>query len=878
MTSRPDDDLDREIRAHLELDAEERIADGVPPEEARYAARRTFGNVTRVKEISHDMRRPVWLDRLAQDLRFAIRQIRRAPGFAAAAIVTLALGIGVNTIVFTLLNSLALRLMPVRDPAGLVRVYPVDQTGRRQNLFSYPDYVDHRDQNGLFEGLVAYIPTVVTMAAPSERSEPDELLAYAVSANYFAVLGVSPAIGRTFLARSGEPAGANPEVVISHAFWERRLGSDAHVLGRTLMLNGHPFTVVGVGPRAFFGTEPLVPDLWVPLTMQREIAPGADLLHDREAGWVLVIGRLKADVRPRTAESAMNVVARRLSAAYPGARRTAGVVFAPATFFTIDPGLRPLIALVAAIVGLVLLVACANVANLTLARATSRQREIAVRLALGASRRRLVRQLLTESVLIALLGGAAGLLLSFWTLRLLYPLGLSLLPFRWGTVILDLNPDLHVFMYTLLLAAATGVVFGLAPALQASHPNLSAAMHDEGAMLGLGWSRSRVRSGLVVVQIALSLMLLIGAGLLARGLQRAKVLDLGFHTDGVVFTDYDLQRHGYGPPAAAEFNRRLVEFAQRLPGVGAVSLTSHVPLTGGVTRTIVQVDGQEPRAGDEPVWCTYTTVSPAYFEALSLPLIKGRNFTNEETAANLPVVIVGDALARRFWPNRDPLGRRIRTPLSSTPLTVVGIVRDSSDASLWRDHEISLYFPMSPASNPLRGRLIARTASDPRAVMSALRHEARSLDPHLKFESKLLDEVLHLWILPSRVAAIGAAVLGVLALLIASVGIYGVIAYGVCHRTREIGVRMALGAGKHDVVRLVLREGMRLAGLGVAAGLAASFVTTRTLRGFLFGLSAVDPLTFAGVPIVLAAVALAACYIPARRAARVDPMTALRWE
>ena len=876
MKNRPDDDLDREIRAHLELDAEERRADGVPPEEADYAARRAFGNVTRVKEASHEQAHLVTLERVVQDVRYACRQIRRAPGFAAAAMLTLGLGIGVNTIVFTLLNSLALRPMPVHDPARLVRIYPVGQNGRRQNLFSYPDYVDYRHQLQVFDSVIAYIPAVVTTAVPS--GEPEELLAYVVTPNYFSTLGVNLAIGRGFLSSAPGTSGTNPEVVISHPFWEQHLGSDVNVLGTTLMLNGHPFTVVGVGPSDFFGTEPFVPDLWVPVAMQPQIQPGPDLLHDRDTGWLLVIGRLKPTVSASAAQAAMAVVARRLAAAYPGPRRIDGVAFAPATFFTIDPGLRPLIALVLTIVGLVLLVACANVANLTLARATARQREIAVRLALGASRWRLVRQLLTESVLIALLGGAVGLVLSYWTLRALYPIGVSLLPFRWGTVILDLTPDVRVFVYTLLLAGATAVAFGLMPALQASQPNLAAAMHDEGAMLGVGWSRSRLRNGLVIVQMALSLVLLVGAGLLARSVQRARALDLGFKTDGVVFSDYDLQRHGYAPDAAADFNRRLLDFARNLPGVTSASLTTHVPLTGGVRRTTVQIDRYEPRFGEEPLSCTYTIVLPNYFETLGMPIVKGRNFTEGDVRAASPVVIVGDGLARRFWPNQDPLGRHIRTALSSTPLTVVGIVRDSSDASLWRDKEISLYFPLSPASNPVRVRLLARTAGDPQTMISALRYEARTLDPHLKFEATRLEDVLRLWMLPSRVAAIGAAVLGGLALLMASVGIYGVIAYIVSHRTREIGVRVALGAGRRDVTWLVLSEGARLVALGVAAGLAGSVATTRTLKGFLFGLSALDPVTFVAVPLVLAAVALAACYVPARRAARVDPMIALRWE
>jgi predicted permease len=572
----------------------------------------------------------------------------------------------------------------------------------------------------------------------------------------------------------------------------------------------------------------------------------------------------------------MNALARQLASTYPQPNRTAGFDVMRGTFFAIDPGLWPVIAFALTIMGLVLLVACANVANLLLARAVARQPEIAVRLALGSTRGRLVRQLLTESLLIALLGCAAGLLVSFWTLRVLYPIGVSLLPFRWGEVILDLRPDLRVFVYTVLLAIGAGMAFGLAPAIQASRPNLAAAMHEEGPMLGL-WRRSRLRNALVVVQIAVCLVLLICAGLLGRALQRAKAVDLGFDAANVVFTNYDLKRRSYSEAASREFNRRLAERAAHLPGVTSVSWASHVPLTGGIRRTIVRIDGVEPQ-DDQPASCIYSAVSPNYFATLGMPIVKGRAFTAAEATNASPVAVISAGLARRFWADQDPLGRRIAAAAARHPLTIIGVVRDSSDGALWREKEMSLYLPVSDASNQPGMHLLVRTVGDSRVVVTGLRSAARALDSNLGFEARPLEEVLRLWILPSRVAAIAAAVLGCIALLMASLGTYGVLAFVVSHRTHEIGVRLALGAKRRDVLRLIMSEGVRLITFGLATGLVGSLAVARALRGVLFDLHAIDPATFVGVPLVLSVVALLACYIPALRAATLDPMITLRWE
>jgi len=799
------------------------------------------------------------------DLRYALRNLRRSPLFALSAIVTLAIGIAVNTIVFTLLNSLALRPMPVRGADRVVRLYPVDSRGHRQNLFSYPDYVDYRKAASVFDDLTAYIPASVTAQLGGEA---EDLIAYVVAPNYFTLLGIDPSIGRVFVAsdeRAADPAIA----IISHSLWRRRFGSDPAVVGSTIVINHRSFTIVGVGPSRFSGTEPLSPDVWVTPSVQRRVLPPDDLRNDRSAEWLLVVGRLKSDVSHSVAANALSSTARQLATAFPGRNRPSAVTVVPGTFFTLDPGIWPVIILVLSIVGLVLAIACANVGNLVLARTTGRQREIAVRLAIGATRWRVVRQLMAESIIISLAAGALGLLVATWTLELLYPLGLSYVPTEWGAVVLDLSPDLRVFAYTFCLALAAGVLLGLAPALQSSSPAVAASLHDDGAMIGLRLRPGRLRSALVILQVAVCMVLLIGAGLLTRGLQHMRSLDVGFRTADVLFTEYDLRRQGYTVERAREFNRRLAETAASA-GRGPAALTSHVPLHGGVRRT-----GVWPEGHAEQVMCTTTSVSRTYFETLDISITRGRSFSDAEDRDGSPVVIISEGLATRFWPGVDPIGRKVDVNPMAVPLTVVGIVRDTSSATIWRDKEMSLYVPQG-LGDQRDLQVIVRSGDGASALASLLRQQASALDPGVHFTVAPLESLLRLWILPSRVAAITAAILGFLALALASLGLYAVIAYDVTHRTREIGVRLALGASGGDVVRLILVDGARLVAIGLACGLAGAAILGRLLRGFLFDVNAVDPLTFVLIPGFLIVVAIAACYVPARQASRIEPLDALR--
>ena len=805
------------------------------------------------------------------DLRYAARGLRRAPVFTAAAIATLALGIAVNTLVFTIINSLAFRPMPVRDAERIVRIYPVDATGRRQNLFSYLDYLEISTALHAFEGMAGYIPVAVTAA---DREEPREALAYAVSSSYFPLLGIQPSRGRIFTREEEDDSGSGRVALISYSLWTRQFAGREDVLGTEVTLNGQGFTIIGVGPARFMGTEPLAPDFWVPLSAQPIVEPGADKRRDRREDWLLVLGRLRADVTVDSAERSLSITAAKLSAVQPGPRRPATGVLAPGTFFTAAADVRPLIRLVLGVVALVLVIASANIANLVLTRAASRRRETTVRIALGASRMRLARQLLAESFVISVAGGVAGLLLSSWVLRLLYPIGLSLLPFQWATVVLDLTPDVRVFGYTFALALAAGALFGAAPLLQTSIPSIAAGLRDQSAIFGRAVRTSRIRNFLVVLQIAGCLMLLAGAALAARTLQRTQTLDLGFSVDGVVSLSVDIERHRYTRAAAAELYRRLIDRASAMPGVRDLALTSHVPLTGAVKRTVAGIEGLD---ADSSTGCTYTAVSPGYFRTLSIPITAGRDFTPEEATANAPVAIISDALARRFWPGSSAIGRRLTTPLSVAPLTIVGVARDANDVVIWREKEIALYVPAS-ADTSANLSLLVRTSSDVQVVARALRSEAARYDRSLRFEALPLVDVLRLWILPSRVAAIAATILGAIALAMASIGIYGVIAYTVSQRTKEIGVRVALGADPGDVRRMVLADGARVVSAGIGLGLGGAVVMTRLIASVLPKASAFDVPAFAIAVTVIAAVGMVACYLPARTAAAVDPLVALRTE
>jgi len=810
-----------------------------------------------------------------QDVRYSIRTLCKNPSFAVVAISALALGIGVNTGIFTLLNAIALRPLPVADAGRIASVYQTfrGKIGRRDingsiNYFSYPEYLNYRDQNHVFSGVA------VSANAPASLggAEPRHIEGQVVSCNYFDVLGRTPVLGRQFAEGECASESAAPVAVLSHAFWSVQFHADPHMIGSIILLNRHPFTVIGIAPEGFGGTGITPASYWAPVVMQKILLPR--FVPDANMSWLEMLGRLKPGVSIATARADLAVIAGRIDQSYPG--RTTTLAVDRATFLG-EPEARTLIlaggavALVA--VGLVLLIACANVANLLLARAASRQKEIAIRLSAGASRGRLVRQLLTESLLISLAGGALGSVLAFWSFESLFRIVVSNLPAEFPPMALNLSPDLRVLGYAIAISALTGVFFGLVPALQATRPDLVSALKEEGAgFAGARISRGWLRNALVVAQVSVCLVLLIAAGLLARGLQSAQTLDPGFSMKGVVTTSFDLQQQGYDDAKALQFHRQLIERVSAISGIDAVSQSVTVPLEGSSYGTAIDVDGF---AGRQNV--RFNSVSPSFFSLLAIPIIRGRVFTEAEGQHGAQVAVISEATAKHFWPNQNPLGKTFRMGKENLPFEVIGVARDIRARDLAHVDTDFFYFPVK-LEYQSHMHLLASTSGNVAATAKLIRDTAHSLDANVIVTAKSMEENLELWRSPSRMLAFLTGALGLSGLLLASLGIYGVVSYAVSGRIREIGIRMTLGAEAGGIMSLILKQGMRPVIWGLVIGFAVCAAASRFMSVMLYGISPFDPLTFGGVALFLSAVALLACYVPARRATRVDPMVALRYE
>lgn len=817
-----------------------------------------------------------WLDGLWHDTRAGLRSLARSPGFVAVATLSLGLGLAANTVIFSLLNALFLRPLPIAEPQRVVSVYTSDYSHSLYGASSYPDYLDFRAQQQAFEELVAYAPMPVSLDA---GGGPERALAERVSAADFGGLGLRASLGRGLLAADDDA----PDVaLVSHALWQRRFGSDPALMGRRLWVNGRPVTVVGVAPAGFRGLlRGLDVGLWLPLR-SRAAASAEDALTNRGGRSLFLLGRLRPGVTLEQAQAQFDAVGQRQFEAHReswsdirGQGRR--VTLVPESGSRVLPDLRgPLAAFLGLLttgVGLVLLVACTNLAGLLLARATARQREIGLRLALGAGRARLLRQLVTESVLLALPGGVLGVLLAAWGTQALS----AFQPPLPVPVHLDLGLDARVLGFACALTLATGVLFGLAPALEATRLDLLPALRDVGAAGG-GRRAARLRRALVVGQVAVSLLLLGGAGLFLRSLARAQAIDPGFKTRRVLLASLAPSLGGYGEDERRGLYERLLERVTGLPGVVSASLTTSVPLSADGGRRGVSIEGYGAQVGED-LEVPAAAVGPDYFATLGLPLVRGRGPSGSDRAGAPPVAVVNETFARRYWPGQDPVGRRLSLSGDQGPfLEVVGVARDAKYRTLGEEPLPFVYTALLQEETA-DATLLVRTDGDPSALAPSLKAALRGFDPRLPvFDLRTLRSSLGLALLPARLAGAVAGAAGTLALLLSAIGIYGITAWSVARRTREVGLRMALGARPGDVLRMMVRQGLRLTLTGLALGGAATLALGRLLRGWLYGVGPADPPALLGAAALLGSVALAACWLPARRAARADPVAALRAE
>lgn len=815
-------------------------------------------------------------DTWLQDIRYGLRLLRKSPVFTATAALSLAIGIGANTTIFSIVSALLLRPLPgLHDPGRLVDVGRT-QNGSGFDSTSYPNFQDLRARTTTLDDVFAYRIEPEAMSL-TENGQAERIYGSVVSANYFTVLGTRPHLGR-LLQDSDDPApGANPVTVISRELWERRFGGDPGVVGRAVTINGSAFTVVGVAPAGFQGTTVLRSDLWVPMGMLTQAVPrmNASIFKSRRSVWLFLGARLKPGISVAQANAEVSAIGAALEREFPDDNRGKSFAVLPSAAI---PGQVPLIAgfmgLMMAIVGLVLLIACVNVAGMMLARAAGRRREIAVRLAIGAGRMRLVRQLLTETAVLFVAGCALGLLLS----HVLTAMLLTVIPALPVPLSVDIATDWRVVAFATGISLAAAVLSGLVPALQASRADLVPALkaEDRAASGGRSWPRN----AFVVGQIALSLVLIVAAGLFLRALQRAATIDPGFDEAHVDVISLNLSLAGYQESTGPAFLRQLIERTALLPGVQSVSAAADLPLDGGrMSMGGINVPGIEPPAGARTHGVDWNIVEPGYFRTLGMPLSRGRDFSAADGAAAMPVAIVNEAFARRFWPGKEAIGQQITVDSprvdAGAALTVVGVVADAKVVSLNAAAEPFVYAPYAQMYMAQMSVLVKTT--DGRSVVSDVRRLVQSMNPNLPLTETLpLSSVTALGLIPQRIAAAVSGSLGIVALLLAAIGIYGVTSYAVSSRTREIGIRMALGADRGSVARLVARQAFVLAALGVTAGVLMAAAGARLLDSLLFGIRSLDPLTFASACLLFAVITAIACFVPARRAAAVDPMGALR--
>jgi len=858
-------DIEEELRIHVEMETEINIKRGMPPDEARAVALKSFGHPGRNTERGYDIRGGGWLEALWQDLRYGARMLFKQPGFTAIAALTLGLGIGANITIFSVVNAVLLRPLPYPDADRLVFLWSeAPAQNIRERASAYANVADWREQNKSFEDIAASDPTVVTLTG---AAEPEQVMSVRASANLFPLLGVAPMLGRTFTADEEQQQAR--VVVLSHGLWRRRFGASPNVLGQTLEIDGASSQVIGVMPERFRSGKET--PIWEPHTLFPDWEAQK---AQRGTGSWQVVGRLKPQVSLAQAQVEMSAIAQRLEQAFPVANKGLGVNLVPLQLHYTGSNVRLALWMLFGAVALVLLIACTNVANLMLARGITREREMAIRIALGAGRIRLMRQMLTESALLSLLGGAVGLLIASWGIR-------AILSFSPPNIrnLDSVTIDTRVLAFTTVVALLTSLLFGLAPALKISQAQPGAAL-KEGRSAGGGVSGRRLRSLLLITEFSLTVLLLAGAGLLLRSFSKLQAVDPGFDPARVLHMQLTPARNGTADQWRV-FYQQVSERIAALPGVEAAGLTEEIFRSGNPDGLITIEGGSPDSSATARIPFSEDVISEGFFQTLRVPLRKGRFFNAQDNQAAVRVTIINETMARRFWPGEDALGKRFKLgPAQSTNpwLTVVGVVGDMRRQSLERQPIAQIFQPYLQSS-ARRLILLIRTTGEPIHLAPVVRSEIRALDKTVlvngiatlesQLDQRVAERRFQTWLL---------ALFSALALLLAAVGIYGLMSYTVTQSTREFGIRMALGAQPRDLVRLVIGHGLVLSATGVVIGLVAAFALTRVLAGLLFGVTTTDPTTFLVAPLVLLLVALLACFVPARRATKVDPMVALRHE
>jgi predicted permease len=885
-----DGELDIELRAHIDALTEENVRRGMSEQEARFAARREFGGIEQTKESYRDQRGLPFFETLMQDLRYASRMLVKNPGFTAVTILTLALGIGANTGLFSLVNSVLLGNLPVRNPQELVVIKYTDARSQEaEEDFSYPMYQAIRDKNTVFANVLTRsgLDFNASYGGQSERAVGEM-----VSGNYFETLGVQPFLGRLIGPEDDRTPGAHPVAVLSYGYWQRRFGSDPAIVGRNIVLNDNPIRVIGITPPGFYGTEMARnPDIRVPMMMATVFRPvPANRLQNPRHRWMTVLARRKPEVSVAQAQASLDILYHQVLAAElqePGASVNAhDKERSLASRIQLLPGNqgfahlrtemeRPLL-LMFCVTGIVLLVACANLANLLLARNAKRRQEISVRLAIGAGRGRLIRQWLTESLLLSVLGGCAGVFVAYWAKTAL----LGFLPAQYSAN-LRAPMDLQVLGFALLASLMTGLLFGIAPALQLSHAGVSIALRADAPSIASGERLFSLRSALIFLQVALSLPLLIGAGLFLHSLRNLRGVNTGFTKENVFLATLNPAMNGYPQARIKSLYEELLARVRTLPGVRAASLTTSSVISGGWDQEGVKVEGYQP-GPDENMSPNAAVVSPGYFATMGIAFVEGRDFTEQDTAARPKVVIINETMAHYFFGSKDPLGKRIGTdddPKVPPDREIIGVVKDAKYVHLSEAPRRHFYAPMAQEERLFDMTLQIRTSGDPEKIGDLVRAQVHDLDANLplyatttleiQIDNSLAQERLLTWL---------SSLFGLLATLLASLGLSGVVAFSVARRTREIGIRMALGAQPGDILRNVVSHMAFLVTAGMAVGLAAAYGLSRVLRTMLFEVGSTDLVAFVGACFLLGAVAALAAYLPAQRATQVDPVVALRYE